>query len=65
MGHQHGIRGGELGVPQHCGGELGVPQHCNATQNQSLTPLVQQLLRVIVAPDNMKTVPFKKTDVHA
>ena len=50
MDHEHGIRGGEFGVPQHC----------NATQNQSKTPLVERLMRAIVAPDSIKSVPAKK-----
>ena len=55
MDHEHGIRGGE-GV---------LPEHYNATQNQSSTQLVRQLLRVIVAPDNMKTIPVEKTAAPA
>ena len=51
MGHQHGIRGGEGALPEHC----------NTTQNQPKTPPVQPLLRLGVAPDNMKTVHLKKT----
>ena len=54
MGHQHGIRGGELGVPQHC----------NATQNQSKTPPVQPLLRSCVGLEHKKVVPIKKSDAE-
>ena len=55
MDLQHGIRGAS-GTLQ---------QHSNVTQSQARTPLVQRLLRAIVAPDNMKTVPFVKTDARA
>ena len=50
MDHQQGIFGA-AGALQ---------QHSNVTQNQSLTPLVERLMRATVAIDNVKPVPAKK-----